>query len=95
MSSMIQVMDSPAEHLFRFKPRSTPGTLAVDEAIREEMLVTIALTLPRRRTLFDEINITVIAKDDYVLELMEELNELNEEAAGFRWAAGSETTRYF
>ncbi|OBT86741.1 hypothetical protein VE02_06274 [Pseudogymnoascus sp. 03VT05] len=50
----------------------------------------MALTLPRRRTLFEDINkISVTANDAYILELMTELNELNEEATGFRWAAAS------
>lgn len=50
----------------------------------------MASTIPRRRSLFEQISgISVTANNEYVLELMAELNEFNEEARGFRWAAVS------
>ncbi|OBT70725.1 hypothetical protein VF21_10291 [Pseudogymnoascus sp. 05NY08] len=50
----------------------------------------MAATFPRRRTLFEEINhISSAADNEYVLDLMKELNDLNDEAVGFRWAAVS------
>lgn len=47
-------------------------------------MCTMAVSLPRRPTLFEQINnISATANNDYVLELMKELNDLNYEAVEF------------